>query len=116
MFYRSGETVRPGTYWGTSTGERFDFEMNTMLPVDNSHYVKANTYLMLLAAPLIGLLFAVFLPFIGIFMSGKLLAEKVYSALKDLAAASISFGWRPLEAYLNGKNKRINKKQLEKKE
>lgn len=53
----------------------------------------------MLVGPVIGLLYAVFLPFIGI---GKTLI----SGLVLVAVKCTSFGWRPIEAYLDGKQLR----------
>jgi hypothetical protein len=61
---------------------------------------------MLLAAPVIGLVFAVFLPFIGIAMAISLVGRKLVNVTTEAAAGSMSFGWRPIEAYLAGKKKK----------
>jgi hypothetical protein len=60
----------------------------------------------LLTAPLIGLLYVVSLPFIGIATVATLASSIIMTRLYNLAAKTISFGWRPSNAYLSGKNKK----------
>jgi hypothetical protein len=62
------------------------------------------------AAPFIGLAYIVMLPF----SFAIALAMAVGSALSKLAGPSVSFGWRPVEAYLAGKNKKKRKKEQKK--
>jgi hypothetical protein len=54
----------------------------------------------------LGLIFAVFLPFIGIVMSVALLGRKLGEGIASAAASSVSFGWRPIEAYLAGRKRK----------
>lgn len=54
------------------------------------------------AAPFIGLAYIVMLPF----SFAIALAMALGNALSRLAGPSVSFGWRPVEAYLAGKKKR----------
>jgi hypothetical protein len=56
-----------------------------------------------MASPVIGLVFAVFLPFIGIAMTLNLIGKKLVEGVASAAAGSVSFGWRPIEAYLAGR-------------
>jgi len=90
-------------------------EQEGMLPGDGqTRYIKAPAAVMILAAPVIGLVFAVFLPFIGIAMTVTLLAKKLAQGIASAAAGSMSFGWRPIEAYLTGR--KAKKAAREKKE
>jgi hypothetical protein len=59
------------------------------------------------AAPFIGLAYVVMLPFSFVIA----LAMAVGSGLSKLAGPSVSFGWRPVEAYLAGKKKRKKEKK-----
>jgi hypothetical protein len=82
-------------------------EQEGVLPgTETTRYIKAPVAVMLMAAPVIGLLFAVFLPFIGIAMTLSLVGRKLANVTTEAAAGSMSFGWRPIEAYLAGKKKR----------
>ena len=104
MLNKGGHTVAAGTYWNMANGSRVDMHVEGVLPGGgDSRYIKAPVAVMLMAAPLLGLVFAVFLPFIGIAMAVQLAARKVGGGLKEAAAASTSFAWRPIEAYLTGR-------------
>ena len=104
MLNKGGHTVAAGTYWNMANGSRIDMQVEGVLPGgEDTRYIKAPAAVMLMAAPLLGLIFAVFLPFIGIAMAVQLAARKVGGGLKEAAAASTSFAWRPIEAYLTGR-------------
>jgi hypothetical protein len=104
MLTNGGHTVKAGTYWNLANGNRVQMEQEGMLPGDGKiRYIKAPTAVMLMAAPAIGLVFAVFLPFIGIAMALGLIGKKLAEGVASAAAGSVSFGWRPVEAYLGGR-------------
>jgi len=107
MLNKGGNTVAAGTYWNMANGSRIDMHVEGVLPGDaNTRYLKAPVAVMIMAAPVLGLLFAVFLPFIGIAMAVQVAARKIGGGLRDAAAASTSFAWRPIEAYLTGRKKK----------
>jgi hypothetical protein len=104
MLTNGGQTVQAGTYWNMANGSRVQMEQEGMLPGSGTtRYIKAHVAVMLMAAPLIGLVFAVFLPFIGIVMTLGLVGKRLVQGLESAAAGSMSFGWRPIEAYLAGR-------------
>lgn len=118
MLNKGGHTVAAGTYWNMANGSRIDMQVEGVLPGgENTRYIKAPAAVMLMAAPLLGLIFAVFLPFIGIAMAVQLAARKVGEITKEAAAAGTSFAWRPIEAYLTGRKKKkaARAKNVEKK-
>ena len=107
MLTKGGHTVKAGTYWNVANGSRVQMEQEGVLPGDGqTRYIKAPVAVMLMAAPVIGLVFAVFLPFIGIAMTLSLVVKKLANAATEAAAGSMSFGWRPIEAYLAGKKRK----------
>ena len=107
MLNKGGHTVKAGTYWNLANGNRVQMEQEGALPGSGqTRYIKAPVIVMLMAAPVIGLVFAVFLPFIGIAMTLSLIGKKLANAATDASAGSMSFGWRPIEAYLAGKKKK----------
>jgi hypothetical protein len=107
MFYKGGHKAGKGTYWDTSTGRRLDIEREEVLPGDSKTvYAKVPSVAVILAGPLLGLIFALFLPFIGIAMAVTLIGKKAAGGVASIAARSVSFGWRPVEAYLAGKKKK----------
>ena len=107
MLTNGGHTVQAGTYWNLSNGSRVQMEQEGVLPGSGTtRYIKAHVAVMLMAAPIIGLVFAVFLPFIGIVMTLNLVGKKLVQGVESVAASSMSFGWRPIEAYLAGRKAR----------
>jgi hypothetical protein len=106
LIKRGSDTVTQGTYWNLSTGQRVDIKEEGVLPGDSkTMFIRLNPVALLLAGPFIGLLFAVFLPFIGIAMTVLLIGRKVAESAVDVAVKSTSFGWKPIEAYLEGRRK-----------
>ncbi len=102
-----GEAVGKGNYWNFSTGERVHIEAEGVLPGDAGiTYYKAPPAAMLVAAPVLGLLYAVFLPFIGIAMLTAVAGRKVLGGLVPGLWKGATFGWKPSEAYLAGKKKK----------
>jgi hypothetical protein len=107
MLHKGGHTVEAGTYWDTHTGERIEIEAPQVLPGDEHRiYIKAKSGLVLLAGPLLGLVFAMFLPLIGIAMTMGQVGRKVAESAVGHAVQSVSFGWRPIEAYLAGRKRK----------
>ncbi len=115
MLYKGGDKVGEGTYWNTATGERLDLAAGQALPGgEGAIYLKARSAVVLIAGPILGLVFAVFLPVIGIIMLSGQIGKRVGQGAAGTAARSVSFGWRPIEAYLAGRRKA--KQDREKKE
>jgi hypothetical protein len=107
MLNNGGHTVKAGTYWNMTNGSRVQMDQEGVLPGNGkTRYIKAPVAVMLMAAPVIGLVFAVFLPFIGIVMTLSLIGKKLVDGVASAAAGSMSFGWRPIEAYLAGKKRK----------
>lgn len=114
MLYKGGHKVETGTYWDTATGERVEVDQAGVLPgSDHTIYIKARSGLILLAGPVLGLVFAIVLPFIGIVMSLGQVGRKVADSAVGHAAQSVSFGWRPIEAYLAGRKRKKEAKEKE---
>ncbi len=106
-----------GTYWDISTGERLEMRDREILPGSRSKtYIKASGTTVVLLGPVLGLIFAIFLPFIGIAMAtyfaGKKVAGMARRAFRGTvteAGKALTFGWRPLQAYLANKRKESKK-------
>ncbi len=104
--YKGGSKVGTGTYWELASGQRIDVTGEAVLSGNNtSTYLRVSSSIMLLAGPVIGLLYVVLLPFIGIATVVTLAARKIVGGLLSLIGKSLSFGWRPKVAYLSGKKK-----------
>ncbi len=110
LTYKGGNKVASGTYWDLSSGQRIDVDDGAILSGGNSStYLKVSAGVMLLAGPIIGLVYVVLLPFIGIATVAVVAARKVVGGVLNLVGKSLSFGWRPRTAYLSGKKKKDKK-------
>lgn len=106
LSYKAGNKVGKGTYWDLSNGQRIDVEQEAILEGEaSSTYYRIPAGVLLLAGPFIGLFYVISLPFIGIATLATLATGRVISAVLSLTGKSLSFGWRPGEAYLSGKKK-----------
>ncbi len=109
---RGGHTVGKGTYWDLRRGHRIDIHHEGTLPGDEKvTYVKMSTGGMLLLGPVIGLLYAVLMPLLGILTVAVLAGRRVLAGMYNLVAKSISFDWQPKNAYLSGKKKKKSDKK-----
>jgi hypothetical protein len=105
--YTGGNRAGAGTYWDVSTGHRIDIAGEGVLPGENrTRYVKASSIVMLLFGPIIGLAYVVFLPIMGIATVTAMILQKVFGGMLNVGRNIVSFGWRPSEAYLAGKNRK----------
>jgi hypothetical protein len=108
--HKGGEKVSKGNYWNYSNGERVSIDSEGTLPGDGSvTYYKANPVIILAAGPILGLLYAAFLPFIGIAIVMKLVITKLFGRSMDEVSRVATFNWRPTEAYLAGKRHKDKK-------
>ena len=114
--HSGGDRVGKGTYWNLGNGERVDIKDEGVLPGEaNKTFYRMPAAAVLVAAPVLGLLYAAFLPFIGIAMFVKLVAQKLGGGAMETVQGSASFGFRPSESYLAGK-KKAKKDEAPKKE
>ena len=109
--HNGGSRVGKGTYWNLTNGERIDINSEGTLPGDGKKtYYRMPAAAIIVAGPVLGLLYAAFLPFIGIAMVVKLVGQKAGGGVMEMVHGSASFGWRPSESYLAGKKKKEAKK------
>jgi hypothetical protein len=103
-----GSTVKGGYYLSKSNWEIFPIARDGQkLPGSASeHYVEVPTAAALALMPVLGGLMVVFLPFIGLYMTGKAVLSPVGKmfnrSAKDLAA-TVTPGWAPGAAHFTGK-------------
>ena len=113
--HNGGQMVGRGTYWNLSNGERIDIMNEGTLSGDRSRtFYRMPAAAIIVAAPVLGLLYAAFLPFIGIAMMVKLLGQKIGGGVLDTIQSSASFGWRPSESYLSGRKNKTKKNEASK--
>ncbi len=107
LTYKGGYTVGKGTYWDLTNGRRIDVPGEAVLAGGGgATYIRMSPGVMLLSGPIIGLLYAILMPFLGIATVATLGARTVLVTIYHAAAKSVSFGWRPKNAYLSGKKKK----------
>jgi hypothetical protein len=76
--YKGGQTVQPGFYASIGRRELLNFEETEQLPgTQKDTFYALPVILVLIAGPMIGLLYVMFLPFISIAMVTTLLSKKV---------------------------------------
>jgi len=113
--YNGGNRVGKGTYWNLTNGERIDIRDEGILPGDaRKAYYRMPAAAIIVAGPVLGLMYALFLPFIGIAMVVKLVGQKVGGGVMEMVHGSASFGWRPSESYLTGRKKEAKKDEASK--
>lgn len=104
LTYKGGRRVGQGTYWDLAGGKRVDvFDEAVLAGNGAATYVRMSSGAMLCLGPVIGLLYAILMPFIGIVTVAVLAGRKLVEGLYNVAEKSVSFGWRPGNAYLSGK-------------
>ena len=104
-----GETVTRGNYWNFSNGDRISMDNSGVLPGDSTAtYYKASPLLILAAGPFLGLLYAAFLPFIGLAIIAKLVFTKLFGRPLEGLSRVATFNWNPSEAYLAGRRRKQN--------
>ena len=112
-----GDSVGMGNYWNFSTGDRVHVENDGILPGDKTQrYYKMHPAAVIIAAPVLGLIYAVFLPFIGLAMLASVLLKKLFGGLAQSAYRGAAFSWQPSEAYLAGKRRSIRKDEKKEEE
>jgi len=113
--HNGGERVGKGTYWNLGNGERVDIQEEGILPGNGKKtYYRMPAAAIIVAAPVLGLMYAAFLPFIGIAMAVKLVGQKMGGRVMETVQGSASFGWRPSESYLSGRKKKGKKDEASK--
>jgi hypothetical protein len=115
--HNGGDRVGKGTYWNFNTLARIDITDEGTLPGERKlAYYRMPAVAIIALAPILGLLYAAFLPFIGIAMLVKLVAQKAGGGVMETVQGSASFGFRPSESYLAGRKKKEAKKDEASKE
>ena len=86
--YRGGNSVKSGFYWDLTNWEIVTIAgKGGVLPENGTHrYVKVPIPFLVMIAPILGLLFVVFLPFIGFAMVLGLVGRKVLGVLHNALA------------------------------
>lgn len=101
---KGGERVGKGDYWNIETSERVHMDAEGMLPgSEKSKFAKFHPVVLLVLAPALGLMYATFLPLIGMVMFVQVMARKAMSMARPSMAKEAGFNWQPSESYLAGR-------------
>lgn len=105
-----GNHVGEGTYWNLRNGSLVELKDIGVLPGGgDTAYLRIPFSLLFLGGICYGGLYIVFLPVTIIVMSVYLMGRRIFGGILEQMRTSVSFGWRPTEAYLAGKNKKEKK-------
>ena len=113
VMVKGGTIVEKGLYWSPLDGRHVTVQEKGILPGDQSaSYVKLSPSVLLLVAPLLGMMFVLFLPLFGM---GVFLAAWLVPVIGTLSAIAITgirinsgigsrsaFNWHPSRSYFSG--------------
>jgi hypothetical protein len=110
-----GMAVKNGFYWNLAKWEMqiVPKQGGVLHGTSTDRYLKVPVLALLVVAPVMGGLYALFLPFIGFAMVAGFAGRKMTAAAKAGVShmmATVSPQWSPGEAYLAGKGKAKNAK------
>src|SRR5919108_456491 len=118
VMYKSGTLVERGSYWSPLNGRFFTMREEGMLPADERNsYLKLSPAVLLVIAPLSGMMYVMFLPLLGI---GVFLISWLVPLIGTLSSVATtgarissgvggrrsSFNWSPSRAYFSGAPKK----------
>lgn len=108
--HMAGDQVGKGNYWNFSNGERITINNKGVLPGDDAAvYYKASPFVILAAGPVLGLIYAAFLPFIGLAIIARLVISKLFGGSAAEISRIATFNWNPAESYLAGRRQKKGK-------
>jgi len=102
--YTGTQIVAPGLYYATQPFKLTSVDERGALPgTEDRTYRRVPMLIMMVLAPLLGLAFVIFLPFIGFVMVARLAGEKAIELVGQLAtqgARVLQPAWAPARAFL----------------
>ncbi|MDX1763923.1 MAG: hypothetical protein R3231_06350 [bacterium] len=111
LIYRGGKEVEKGRYWAVTNGSWVNSGDTKILPGgERTIYLRIAPGLMFILAPVIGLLYFLFLPAAAIIFAVIAVGKKGWQVLANSLSKAAYFEWRPNEAYLAGKKEKGEKK------
>lgn len=111
--HKGGQNVRKGAYLHLETGSMVNVKQDGLLPgKEEAVYYKVPFVLLFPFGMVLGGIYVVLLPVIGFFTGVSVIGKRVFGGALAQVRKSVSFGWRPTEAYLSGKgNKEAKEKE-----
>lgn len=91
--------------------EKIKREEEKKMLTHTEHIGRGKGIAAVLLGPIAGLVYFICLPFIAIGTIVTLLGKKIMVGMMNQTRNLVSFGWRPTEAYLEGKRKKKREKK-----
>ena len=112
--YHGNQRVNAGIYFAPKELSFKTMDETGRLPgAEETYYWKVPALALLVAAPMIGLAYVIFLPLIGFLMLGAVALQKVWALLREIGTWSVVLlrpAWQPARAFLSrGKAKKGEK-------
>ncbi|MBI2835226.1 MAG: hypothetical protein HYX76_12450 [Acidobacteria bacterium] len=111
--YKAGERVKPGFYWSPKTWEVETVQATGVaLPDGGREYLRISPLVFLMMAPLLGLAYVVFLPFVGFALVADYVGRRLWQAGRAgflEIMVTIRPHWQPGVAYLAAKKRRTKR-------
>lgn len=102
--YSGGDSVGAGMYWNLKGMNVVGLKTAGVLPGGGeSHYRRLPFVVLFLLMIALGGVYVLFLPVMIICTMVYMVGVRVFGSLLLQMRKSVSFGWRPSEAYLSGK-------------
>lgn len=103
--YRGGDTVKKGNYWSFSAGEMVQLEAEGVLPGDSEkqYYRAPAGIILLVVAPILGLVYAAFLPVAAVAIPLFTLGKKMLAAIPVRQGDGDGFRWHRNTPHFSGK-------------
>lgn len=110
--HNGGHTVRKGTYWNSETGSMINVNQMSVLPgKENTVYYRVPFVILFPFGMILGGVYVILLPLIGFITGVSVVGKRAFGGVFSQLRKSVTFGWRPTEAYLAGKNKKETKEK-----
>ena len=115
--YSGGESVGAGMYWNLATMNVVGLKTAGILPgSEELTYRRLPFFIVFLLMIAVGGVYVLFLPVMIICTTIYMVGVRVFGSLLLQMRKSMSFGWRPSEAYLSGKGTEKKEEETGKKE
>jgi len=115
--YSGGDTVGAGMYWNLKSMNVVGLKTAGVLPGgEEMRYRRLPFVVLFLLMIALGGAYILFLPVMIICTMAYMVGVRVFGSLLLQMRRSVSFGWRPSEAYLSGKGKGKKEEEAGKKE
>ena len=115
--YSGGDSVGAGMYWNPKSMNVVGLKTGGTLPGgEELSYRRLPFFALFLLMIALGGVYVLFLPVLIICTTIYMVGVRVFGSLFLQMRKSVSFGWRPSEAYLSGKRTAKKEKEAGKKE